>query len=95
MKLLFHPLAKKEFEISANWYKERSIKVEKSFVESVFKTIDFITNYPKVARKIRGEKRAARVNGFPFSILYIVDSDSIFIVSVFHYSRNPKIWKTR
>ena len=95
MKLLFHPLARKEFEISANWYKERSIKVEKRFVESVFETIDFIANNPKVVQKIQREKRAARVTGFPFSILYIVDSDSVFIISVFHHSRNPKIWKNR
>ena len=95
MKLLFHPLAKKEFEISADWYKKRSVKVEKRFIESVFRTIDFIIKNPKVVRKIRGEKRSARVNGFPFSILYIVDSDSVFIVSVFHHSRNPKSWETR
>ncbi len=95
MKFQFHPLAEQEFEISADWYKERSIKHEKLFINQVLITIDFITKNPKIFQKIKGKKRAARVKGFPFSVIYIVDSSTIFIVSVFHHFRNPHVWRNR
>ena len=95
MKLLFHPLAEKEFEISADWYKEKNIKLEKRFIKSVLNSIDLIIDNPYSFRKIKGEKRTAKVSGFPFSIIYIADINSIFVISVFHHSRNPKIWDNR
>ena len=95
MRLFFHPLAEKEFEISADWYQERSIKQEKRFIKNVLSLIEIIIDNPHSFRKIKGEKRTAKVSDFPFSIIYIADSDTIFIVSVFHHSRNPKIWDKR
>ena len=95
MKYKFHPLAVKELEISANWYNKRSLIQSKKFIKQAFKTVDFICRNPKLYHKIKGEKRAARVKNFPFSVIYIADNTHIFIVSVFHHSRNPNIWKKR
>ncbi|OQX73233.1 MAG: hypothetical protein B6D64_14135 [Bacteroidetes bacterium 4484_276] len=50
MEFLFHPLATKEFRISADWYKERSPKQEKFFIQNVFEIIDFITSNPEILK---------------------------------------------
>ena len=95
MKLIFHPLAKDEFKTSADWYKERSSEYEEKYVNSVFTIIERIINNPKLFQIIKGEKRAAKVDGFPFSVIYIVDFENIYVISVFHHSRSPNVWKKR
>jgi len=95
MKYLFHPHAKEEYILSADWYKERSPKLEKRFIQNTNKTIDFIVKTPELYRIIKGNKRTAKIKGFPFSVIYVLDLDNVFIISIFHHSRNPKIWKER
>jgi len=95
MKLLFHPLAEKEFEISADWFRERSTIQEVRFIKNVLYTIELIIKNPYSYRKINENKRSAKVKGFPFSVIFIPDDDNIFIVSIFHNSRNPVIWEKR
>jgi len=58
-------------------------------------TTVLITNNPYLFQRIKGEKRAAKVKGFPYSIIYIAEPDYVYIVSVFHNSRNPNIWENR
>ena len=95
MKYKFHQLAVEEIEISADWYNKRNIIQGKKFVKQVFETIEFICKNPQLYQKIKGEKRAAKLKSFPFSIIYIFDNTGIYIVSVFHHYRNPNIWKQR
>jgi plasmid stabilization system protein ParE len=95
MKFIFHPLAEEEYENSANWYKDQSLKQEKRFIRNVLDTIIRITDNPNLFQKVKGEKRAAKVKSFPFSVIFITEFDYVFIVSIFHNSRNPNIWKNR
>lgn len=39
--------------------------------------------------------RMALVRRFPYVILYRVEATRIVVVSVFHTSRDPKIWRRR
>lgn len=50
---------------------------------------------PKMPPKIYKEARRAVVRRFPYCIYYIIQSDRIHIVSIFHTSRNPKKWQSR
>ncbi|MGB1283905.1 MAG: type II toxin-antitoxin system RelE/ParE family toxin [Polaribacter sp.] len=91
----FHPFAKAEFEDSIKWYKERNEKTKNNFIREVLDLSDFICKNPTTFPKINSIKRTASLRKFPFSIIYVVDTEGIFIISVFHHSRNPKIWKKR
>jgi plasmid stabilization system protein ParE len=86
MKFVFHPLAEEEYENSTNWYKDHSLKHKKRFIRNVLDTIILITDNPNLFQKVKGEKRAAKVKSFPFSVIYIAESDYVYVVSVFHNS---------
>jgi toxin ParE1/3/4 len=39
--------------------------------------------------------REALLTKFPFCLYYVIESDRIEIISVFHTSRDPQVWQGR
>ena len=78
------------------YYDEQREGLGTEFREAVEAAINTIQerplSYPVIARS---NVRRVLTNRFPFAIIYRVESDMIVIVSVFHTSRNPIIWKGR
>ena len=68
---------------------------EKEFRATVEEYFQRILENPEWFPKVRGEVRRAVVRRFPFAIHFLVETDRIVILSVFHTSRNPEQLKTR
>ncbi len=50
----------------------------------------------EIHAKIYGDTRRVRIEGFPYYVaLYIVRLDQVIVFSVFHSSRNPRLWQMR
>jgi plasmid stabilization system protein ParE len=64
-------------------------------VAKVDEVLNLITNMPRVHPVIYKNVRRAVVKRFPYVVYYEVETDRIVIISVFHSSRNPSIWKAR
>lgn len=94
-RLRFHPEAKAEYRHAAKWYDaQRKGKGGKLIVE-VRKQLHFILASPKADAAVQGDIRKAVVERFPYIVLYREEGDEIYVISVFHTSRNPAIWKAR
>ena len=93
--VLFHQQSEVELLESKKWYAHRSIKASERFVTEINNTIDNLQKSPFSQAIIYRKKRKINLNNFPFSIIYSIDKNTILILSIFHYSRNPKIWKKR
>jgi len=91
----FHSFAETEFTDSLEWYSLRNESAKNNFIREVLALTHLICKNPFAFPTIKGIKRRAPLNFFPFSIIYIVDEEGVFIISIFHHSRNPKIWKKR
>jgi plasmid stabilization system protein ParE len=50
---------------------------------------------PLACRLIYQDARRALVRKFPYSIFYIIEEDTIFVIGVFHSKRNPNNWQDR
>jgi toxin ParE1/3/4 len=78
------------------YYNEQREGLGAEFREAVEAVLDNIQHrpfsYPVIAAS---NVRRVLTNRFPFAIIYRVENDMIVIVSVFHTSRNPIIWKGR
>ena len=46
-------------------------------------------------RKFDGEARTVRVRRFPCAVIYLMDRDTLPIVSVMHLHREPGYWRDR
>jgi len=81
---------------AADWFKERTPEVRDRFVSFVGRTISAVKQRPYAFPVVFGSKvRRAKVSKFKYSVYFFVDGHQIFVISVFHDSRNPIIWRGR
>lgn len=94
-QIIFHPLAKNELLESAGWYFEKSKQAYSKFQIEISTIILLLKENPLLFPKIYNNKRKANLKRFPYSIVFSVNKEIIYVFAVFHQSRNPKIWEKR
>lgn len=95
MRAIFHPEASEETMESARVYEGRSEGLGSDFLAAVVETTRRIEQFPEAGHIDRANIRRRLVSGFPFTILYEVQSDRIFVAAVMHQHRRPGYWRTR
>ncbi len=91
----FRVEALSEYEDAADWYEQQRTGLGDDYVAEVESVIARISANPLLHAKVYGDVRKAVVKRFPYIVLYLVEPTEIVIVSVFHTSRNPDVWKSR
>lgn len=95
MKWEFHPEALDEYESAASYYAERDPELQLRFIESIENSIERILEAPTRWRVIDEDVRRCLAQVFPYGVLYTIEADSILILAVMHFSREPGYWKQR
>lgn len=91
----FHPEAKAELIEASVFYESRRVGLGKAFVTEVERVIAFICSHPEGGAPGRLQRRRVSVPGFPYSVVYRHDSESVLIFAVAHQSRRPGYWRQR
>ena len=91
----FHPEAEQELEAAKSWYRERSDLAARAFATDVAHAIRRIAESPHAWPETRAGERRFILFRFPYSILYRVRSDHLFITAVAHQKRRPGYWRLR
>jgi toxin ParE1/3/4 len=84
--------AEAELWEAIDFYDAQKLDLGKAFAREFGKTINLIRKNPKQFPKIYKTRRRAVVQNFPFAVFYDILDDTIFIISIFHSRRDPKIW---
>lgn len=83
-----------ELDISeaVDWYEEQQDGLSKRFITEVKQKIRLISKQPEIYPKRSGLKQEAILKIFPFTILFrVVKSEAVvYILAVYHTSRNPR-----
>lgn len=89
--------AELELDEAFEWYEQQREGLGTRFMQQVDDGLAFIYQQPSSSQKVRGEVRRHVIDTFPFGIYYTFDAKSnhIIVIACLHFSRNPKIWKTR
>ncbi|MBC8031255.1 MAG: type II toxin-antitoxin system RelE/ParE family toxin [Pyrinomonadaceae bacterium] len=95
MKAIFHPEASDEMIASARLFEERSEGLGSDFLAAVEETTRRIERFPEAGPIDRANIRKRLVSGFPFTILYEIQPDRIFVAAVMHQHRRPGYWRDR
>jgi plasmid stabilization system protein ParE len=93
--LRFHREADQELIEAREWYDQRSEVAGQAFALEVDLAIRTVLESPlrwPVGR--RGERRFV-LDRFPYTILYRVRTDHIFVLAIAHQSRRPGYWRHR
>ena len=93
--LVVEPEAGAEIVQSANWYEQRNPVARRRFLAAIDWALHLIEERPERYQIVYRDVRRALVDGFPYAIFYRVADTEIIIVSCFHTSRSPKIWRDR
>jgi toxin ParE1/3/4 len=94
-KILFHDLARKELLDVRDYYDELVYGLGKSFVLELEKSLRVIKSNPLAYPIIREKIRKAVVIKFPYSVLYRLDNDKVYILAIMHQKRKPNYWASR
>jgi len=90
------PAAEHEFDQASDWYNSVDQIVRDRFVASVDNGISAISLRPLAFPVVAGTMiRRSVVDGFPYSIFFALYGDHVVVLSIFHHSRNPMIWRGR
>jgi plasmid stabilization system protein ParE len=91
----FHREADQELTEAEAWYYERSEIAAHAFALEIDHAIRSIAEAPlRWPKGRRGERRFV-LDRFPYTVLYRVRDDHVFITAVAHQSRRPGYWRHR
>lgn len=94
--IILHEAAEEEMADAVSWYEGKERGLGTHLRKEIEKAISKIQQRPRAYQLVKGSKiRRILIEKFPYSIFYIVEDDHIFVISVFHTSRNPMIWRGR
>jgi len=90
-----HPQAWLELEAADDWYLSRSVDASIAFLSDVYGALESISAAPQRWPKYLHGTRRFVLHRFPFSVVYLDDSDFVIVVAVAHSKRKPGYWKGR
>ena len=95
IEVVFHPEARAEYWAGWNWYHSRSPQAAARFENELERVLDLIRANPKLFPKYEDDFRYASLGRFPFSVIYELQPDCIYIIAVAHSARAEGYWRTR
>ncbi len=88
--------AEAELADAIAFYEERDAGLGSRFREAAEAAIDALQKLPSAYPVVAGsDVRRVLTDRFPYVIVFRVESDKIVVISVFHTSRNPIVWRGR
>ena len=91
----YHRLAESELVESAMFYEHRRGFLGDSFLDLMAETLAKIQGHPDIGKPGKFGTRSWKVKRFPFRIVYLDQTERIWIVAVAHLSRKPNYWLER
>ena len=94
-RLTIQPEAADEANDAFNWHENRQPGLGHEFYRELTRCLEFVIENPLLSRIAYHALRKRKLDRFPYLIVYRVNEFEISVVSVFHSSRNPAVWKKR
>lgn len=90
-----HVDAERELNAAAIFYEKRVEGLGQQFLDEFEGAISQIQKFPEAYPTYEEEYRRYLLKRFPFSVVYRIDGDNLFIIAIAHLKRKPKYWETR
>lgn len=91
----FHSAAASEYAEAAKYYVAISPELAGRFFDDVEAAIRQIRENPEGFRRVSPRVRRALCEHFPYAVVFVEQSDRIWIVAVMHGMRRPGYWRDR
>jgi plasmid stabilization system protein ParE len=93
----FSDPAATELTHAIRWYEQQRAGLGGELFDAIAKTVELIRTHPEIGapRPTRRPSRQLRVSRFPYTVVYRIREDDIYVVAIAHTSRRPDYWKHR
>jgi plasmid stabilization system protein ParE len=95
MKLEFHPEAEQEFLQSVLRYEAEVPGLGERFHAELHAAAAVLLDYPQLGVPIDPDLRKLVLERFPYSVIYSLTPDTIYILAVANEKRPPRYWHER
>ena len=94
-RIILSPDAKADIRSTVQWYERTDPNLAFRFKLETRATLRRILQYPYRFPIVNVVIRRAGLNGFPYSIFYFLDMNSISVIGVVHERRADSVWRDR
>ena len=91
----YHPLAFEELIDSAEYYEARAELLGESFLDEVERAVADVSESPERWPYFLLNSRRRLLDRFPYSVVYLIETERIYILAVMHQRRRPGDWRKR
>ncbi|MBR0755805.1 type II toxin-antitoxin system RelE/ParE family toxin [Bradyrhizobium jicamae] len=95
VRILFTRAARADLAEAVRWYDAHAPHIVPQFRDALRAALTRIGDNPKQFTPVYRETRRALLRRFPYVIVFRETRDAIYVVAVFHTSRDPLIWQRR
>lgn len=88
----FHPEARDDYRDASVWYRARNPRAAERFEAEAEHLLGLVAASPMMFPLYDDEHRFAMLRRFPYSVVYRVEPDRIFVIAVAHSRRSPSYW---
>lgn len=89
------PEAVDEANAAFNWYEDHQPGLGAEFYRELTRCFEFVLENPLLSPVAYRNLRKRKLHRFPYLVVYRATGKEVSVVSVFHGSRNPSVWKRR
>lgn len=91
----FHPAIREEVLEAFHWYEDKEEGLGEAFLKSLEDAYLMIRSMPRTWPLAESGLRKYIIKQFPYSVIYAIREEHIFVVAVMHQGRKPGYWKDR
>ena len=95
MKFIFHPKLQQDVSNSYQWYEDRAKGLGEDLLSEIKDGYSFINEFPESCPIVQKNYHRFILSKFPFSIVYRINKNNIYVVAIMHNSRRPNSWLIR
>jgi plasmid stabilization system protein ParE len=94
-RVLFTQAARGDLDEARQWYREHAPHMVRHFRVAIDSVLARIAARPRQFPAASSRTRRALLQRFPYALIFREADDAIYVVAVFHTSRDPRIWQGR
>ena len=91
MKVEYAPLAKEQLRLIQAGFEAGNSGRAKRFAAEIRRVTRLLRTYPQAAPRIRNFRRLVLLR-FPYSILYAIEEDRVYVMELVHQKEEPDYW---
>ena len=93
--VIFDPDAQAEFLDAVRYYEKRQKGLGRRFQIAVQTAVSLVSENPFLYRILKAPFRRYLLPKYPYSIIYSIEPNCIYIIALVHNKRKPEYWLKR